>query len=275
MLFTRDIDDDAAFLGLTLTDEEKEQYANDIYNAAECKSKCQNCTKQGHEILNCLQHLVFRDDNGRLTFRYVFCDKRSAYIARVKVARLLKTSNVGSRFANRQFSNFDITDANKKAFEACNAWVVGYKREGKGIFLTGDVGTGKTHLAAAMLHKLIEKGIPAVMVVVPDLLRELREGYKSGLTGKIFDAAKTVEVLVLDDFGAERIVSDNGSSWAQEQLFMLINYRYEHALPVIITSNDSIGELEQKVGKRITSRLWEMTKGYKLTGDDYRKRGDR
>ena len=77
--------------------------------------------------------------------------------------------------------------------------------------------------------------------------------------------AKSAKLLILDDLGAEK-----ASEWVKEQLYMLVNYRYEHMLPIVVTTNCSGAELEQELGRRTLSRLVEMTKPVNIRASDYR-----
>jgi len=143
--------------------------------------------------------------------------------------------------------------------------------------LFGSYGTGKTHLAVAILHELIERDINGLFVTVPELLNEIRKDFnvdKESKKSELLESIKTAEFLILDDLGAEKT-----SDWVREQLFMIINARYENMLPTIITTNikllpandKDIDNLESKVGARTVSRIIEMCNGIMLNGDDYRK----
>ena len=133
--------------------------------------------------------------------------------------------------------------------------------------LVGPYGCGKTHLAASIVHRCAEFGIAGVFVVVPELLARIRTSYRTG-DGKaeaVIDMAKSAKLLILDDLGAEK-----ASEWVKEQLYMLVNYRYEHMLPTVVTTNCSGAELEQELGRRTLSRLVEMTKPVNIRASDYR-----
>jgi DNA replication protein DnaC len=75
-----------------------------------------------------------------------------------------------------------------------------------------------------------------------------------------------VPLLVLDDLGSERV-----TDWVREQIFLIINSRYEEMLPTVVTTNDTLEELEKHVGQRIISRLMETCQGLILDGEDFRK----
>lgn len=134
------------------------------------------------------------------------------------------------------------------------------------LVLTGGLGCGKTHLAAAIGHERVAAGDQVLFVTVPDLLDHLRSTF--GPTSEIgydalFDRLKTAPLLILDDLGAE-----NTSAWAREKLYQLINHRYTTRLATIITTNlDS-----ELLDARLRSRLQDTHLVQQVTIDapDYR-----
>ena len=103
------------------------------------------------------------------------------------------------------------------------------------FLLVGPNGCGKTHLAAAIANACLETGAVVLFTTVPDLLDHLRatfaptssEGYD-----QLFTVMRQAEMLVLDDLGMQQ-----GSPWANEKLFQLLNYRYNSCFPTVITAN--------------------------------------
>ncbi len=131
-----------------------------------------------------------------------------------------------------------------------------------GLFFTGEVGCGKTHLAAACANALLQQQVDALFLVVPDFLDDLRASY--GKDGEFSEAAlmrraRSAAVLILDDLGAH-----NFSEWTQNKLYSLVNHRVINCLPMVVTSNLSLGELEPVIGSRTTSRLAAACRVYPL-----------
>ena len=143
------------------------------------------------------------------------------------------------------------------ALEAARA----YAEHPSGCFmLIGGSGTGKTHLAAAMANRLMERGEPVFFAFVPDLLDHLRAAYSPDNElsyDELFDQVKTIPVLVLDDLGAH-----SGSVWAEEKLFQVLNHRSLSALPTIVTSSTPVDRLDGRVQSRLldprTSRVMDL-----------------
>lgn len=142
------------------------------------------------------------------------------------------------------------------------------RKTSQGIMFTGGVGAGKTYLAAAIANELLGRGAWVQFLVVPDFLDDLRAALlHNGDSREPDDVAllgsiRQVEVLILDDLGAH-----NYTEWTCNKLYSLLNYRLNHRLPVIITSNLGLEELEVYLGERTTSRIVQMCRIYRLTVD--------
>ena len=162
------------------------------------------------------------------------------------------------------------SEAKQTACAVADACVAG--RPHRGLLLMGEVGCGKTHLAAATANRVLDKGGEAQFLVVPEFLDQLRFSYRRENEGldeaDIISRAYNVPLLILDDLGAH-----NYSDWVCNTLFTIINHRYNRNLPCVITTNLSIHDLEEKIGDRTTSRLVELCRIYEIKlpeGKDHR-----
>lgn len=173
-----------------------------------------------------------------------------------------QASRISPRFRDRTFENFSLTAENRVAYEASVGFQVG--PEGMGLLFHGPCGIGKTHLAAAIANRLMGK-MELLYISCPDLLLELREAFQGKRVENKLNIAKSIPLLFLDDIGAEK-----PSEWVQETLFVLLNYRYEHQLPTILTTNFSLKELSIRLGDRIVSRISQMCRCIKFEGIDWR-----
>jgi len=120
------------------------------------------------------------------------------------------------------------------------------------LFLYGQKGTGKTHLAAAIGHARLKRGQPAIFYVVPDLLDYLRATFSpSSDVGydELFESLRNTPLLILDDLGTE-----SATPWAREKLYQLINHRYNLRLPTVITMNMEAEEIDERLWSRINDR---------------------
>ena len=134
------------------------------------------------------------------------------------------------------------------------------------LLLTGGYGCGKTHLAAGIANFAVEMGVPTLFLTVPDLLDTLRFSYDSESTTfeERFDEIRNAQLLVLDDFGTQ-----NATAWAQEKLFQIINYRYINKLPLVVTTNLALDEIEARIRSRLADP--ELVTSCKIIAPDYRR----
>src|ERR1700742_3737544 len=127
---------------------------------------------------------------------------------------------------------------------------------GRGLWIFGatDTGTGKTTLAMLISKAALERGHSVAIYSLPKLLARIRRTYDSEPGGdsylSFFDKLTSVDLLHIDDLGAEK-----RSDWVLEQLYALINKRYETERSVVITTNLGHEQLEEQIGSRTVSRL--------------------
>jgi DNA replication protein DnaC len=191
--------------------------------------------------------------------------------------RLLDFSRMNPRVRGYNFLNYKVTDTNRKAFMKAKEYakdIVNGKNNS--LFITGNVGAGKTHLAASIANYLIENNQRVIFGTLINLLGEIKDSYKSNseTEGIIIDKYSRVPLLIIDDLGKEK-----PSEWVLEKLFTIINNRYERNLPVVITTNYNREQLTERladgtnyiIAESIISRLYEMCSGISINGKDKRK----
>ncbi len=137
------------------------------------------------------------------------------------------------------------------------------------LLLQGGFGCGKTHLAAAIANFAVGMGVPTLFLTVPDLLDTLRFSYDSEDTTfeERFDEIRNAPLLVLDDFGTQ-----NATGWAQEKLFQIVNYRYINKLPLVVTTNLDLDDIEARIRSRLADP--ELVSAVRITAPDYRRPTD-
>jgi DNA replication protein DnaC len=145
-----------------------------------------------------------------------------------------------------------------------------------GLLFIGPCGVGKTHLATAIISSLIKrKGVSCLFYDFRDLLKEIQDSYNPishNSELRVLAPVYEAEVLVLDELGASK-----PTDWVRDTMTQIINKRYNEKKLTIFTTNyldevSSPGEetLTDRVGTRLRSRLHEMCKVIKITGEDYR-----
>jgi DNA replication protein DnaC len=143
---------------------------------------------------------------------------------------------------------------------------------GNGLWLSGDVGTGKTTLAMLVSSAAVEAGRSVAIYSLPRLLARIRRTYDADATEdsylSFFERLTSVDLLHIDDLGAEK-----RSDWVLEQLYAIVDERYESERAMVVTTNLDEAALEEQIGPRTVSRLVEIC-GDPLTlfGKDQRYR---
>jgi len=140
---------------------------------------------------------------------------------------------------------------------------------GRGLWFIGDIGTGKTTLAMLVSRNALEAGRSVAIYSLPRLLALIRSTFQESSERTyldLIDRLCSVDLLHIDDIGAEQT-----SPWVIEQLYTIINTRYEDERSLVVTGNIvDKDDLRQQVGERIVSRLSEMCEPIMLCGTDAR-----
>jgi DNA replication protein DnaC len=150
---------------------------------------------------------------------------------------------------------------------------------GRGMWLMGNTGTGKTTLGMLVAKTALAAGMTVAVYFTPKLLTQIRQTYQATDSEDAYDAffkrLTSVDLLYIDDLGSER-----HTDWVVEQLYALVNERYENQRSMLVTSNASNDEgdvekgrreLEGQIGSRTVSRLVEICGDpLPLFGDDQR-----
>lgn len=162
-----------------------------------------------------------------------------------------------AKYADKTFDDYEVTDDNRKAVGLAH-WFMEHGN-GRGIYLSGGVGTGKTFLAVLIAKNFIERGDYVVFGTMPALLGQLKETFDNPQLSSqtVLRQFINCDLLVLDDVGVGKL-----SAWNLDVLFQILNGRYERKTATVLTSNYSLGELASKIAEvdsvgaaRIQSRL--------------------
>jgi DNA replication protein DnaC len=194
----------------------------------------------------------FLVDEDTLTARDCRC--RPLRIAAAR-ARSLE-GRIPSRYRAISFEHSDVIDMERR-FPTQVRELRAFVREigpnldaGRGLWLTGGFGTGKTALAMIVSKAAIDSGRSVAIYSCPRLLGVIRESIDAGGVLDFLDRLADADLLHIDDLGAE-----HRTEWVLEQLYSIINARYQDERSTIVTSNLSRDELAEQLGERIVSRL--------------------
>ncbi|PYS80785.1 MAG: DNA replication protein DnaC [Acidobacteria bacterium] len=198
-------------------------------------------------------------------------------------AKLISAARIPRRYAHCTLQNFYNAQGNShiwRAFGEAQRLIKDYyPGMDRGLIFMGPVGVGKTHLSVAILQGLIEKGVPCMFREFGALLKEIQDSYNpvsKSSEMKVLAPVYQSEVLVLDELGASK-----PTDWVRDTMMQIINTRYNDKKLTVFTTNffdahrnpnDEL--LEDRIGVRLRSRLYEMCKTVIIEGEDYRKRFD-
>ena len=188
-----------------------------------------------------------------------------------RAEKMFVEGGVGKRFLTATFENFE-RQRMPKAYDIALGFAEKFdENNGEGLLFTGDVGTGKTHLAACIANALIDEGYKVLMTNFASLTNKI-QGMFEGKQEFINDLNR-YSLLILDDLGAER-----KSEFMQEMVFNIIDSRYRSGLPFIITTNLTMDEIKkpQEIGySRIYDRILERCFPVEVAGGSRRRQNVR
>jgi DNA replication protein DnaC len=196
-------------------------------------------------------------------------------------ARRFEHSRVPKRYEHCFISNYSTENSSQRAAkEAATELAHQYPATDVGLLLTGKVGVGKTHLAVSIIKMLTERGFTCLFYEFGTLLKEIQDSYNPNTKTSELSILRPVleaDVLVLDELGASK-----PTDWVRDTMAHIINTRYNDRRLTVFTTNyadervnDREETLEDRIGTRLRSRLFEMCRAVKISGDDYRRNAGR
>lgn len=197
-------------------------------------------------------------------------NQRKEAEARWKTKDLRKLSLMDGRMLDAKFACYTERKENAEALRLAKAYVEHFDeraKEGHGLMLYGTVGTGKSYTAACIANALLDKGVPAGITSFPKIL-ELYEGPMDEKAEHLKDLMYRATLLIVDDLGAER-----STDWALEKVYDLVDFRYGKKLPLILTTNLTLQDMQQEKDiryKRIYDRIFEMCCPVEMFGTSFR-----
>jgi DNA replication protein DnaC len=207
--------------------------------------------------------------------RVCVCRKLRSQVGKFERVRLPK------RYDGFHFSNYKPqNNTQKEALRLAMSLTMEFPAVERGLVLMGTVGVGKTHLAVSILKGLTERGFNCLFYEFGTLLKQIQDSYNPATFSSelgVLTPVLRADILVLDELGASK-----PTDWVRDTMAHVINTRYNDKKLTIFTTNylderrrDGEEVLEDRIGTRLRSRLYEMCKTVTIAGEDFRKGFDR
>lgn len=188
-----------------------------------------------------------------------------------RVDRLRKASLMDEKLKKASFSSFQTTKHNARNLKLCRRYAEAFNEmvaKNQGVIFWGDVGTGKSFAAACIANYLLDRGVPVIMTSLVKLLEIIQGGEER--ESDIISRMNSAKLVIFDDLGAER-----NTDYALEKIYNIIDSRSRRELPMILTTNLSITEMQEEGDRRysrIYDRIFETCYPMQFTGTSWRKK---
>ena len=230
--------------------------------------QCENCRPVDPECPRCHGAKFLSRKVKVGVFDYIACDCQTESLRRAREIY----SGLAAIMPSQTFGNFIPTPETQAAYQTAREFAE-TQTDYHILTLHGGVGTGKTHLLQAIGWMSLEQGRQPKFVSVARYLDKLRDSFNddSPVTfAEVYAPLESAVILLLDDIGAERL-----TNWGQEQLYKIVNYRYQERLAMAVSMNLNEKQAVDIYGERTASRLLDTDSGrvrVVSTGDwDYRR----
>ena len=217
--------------------------------------------------------------DGVLNFKYVACKEKEEELENAEYIKNGYRFEVSKGIRNAKMSEIYKDKSRLNLIKWVTNFIKEYKKGNtfKGLYLSGNFGSGKSYIISATLNELVSNGYNAALIYYPEFLRTLKSSFKTDFDEQ-FDFARKADLLLLDDIGAENL-----TSWSRDEILgPILQYRMDNKLPTFFTSNLSLDELEIHLSegkqsidklkaKRIVERINYLTDELKLISKNQRK----
>jgi len=251
------------------------EYHSQSKNCADCSSlaACKNILKGYYPVLEATDQTIH--------LAYVKCNQLTMAEQTRQQRELIKSLYVPEDILQATYDDIDPDVKHRGQAISEIARFIDELEVGlpeKGIYFSGPFGVGKTFMLGALANKLKEYNRSTMLVYMPEFVQEIRSSIQDQSINKKIALFKKVDVLMLDDIGAEPL-----SPWFRDEVLgSILQYRMMHKLPVFFTSNYTMDQLEQQLAisnrgqvetlkaGRIMERIRQVSTEVQMTGKNRR-----
>ncbi|PAE93483.1 primosomal protein DnaI [Shouchella clausii] len=252
-----------------------------LYEFKKERGNCQTCPGLDHcpNMIKGFQPALYTE-RGSIEISYSRCQLKREQEAEQAKLQLIQSLYIPKDILKATFDdmeqNEERADALSEGLEFALSANPGEK--GKGLYLYGKFGVGKTYLLGAIANELKTKNIQSYLIYTPDFFREMKQAIGDGSFQEKLEAVRKAPVLMLDDIGAETT-----TAWTRDEVLgPILQYRMAEKLPTLFTSNYDYDELEEQLAysekggierlkaKRIMERIKHFTTFVEVGGQNRR-----
>lgn len=250
------------------------EYKDQSKQCSNCNSLngCKNIIKGYSPLLDVV--------NGEIHLSYEKCKYLLENEKQSEQKDLIQSLYMPKEILNASIDNLHTNDMRRSALRDFYKFLNDTKSglPARGIYFHGSFGVGKTYLLGVLANELKKKDISSMLIYMPEFVLKIRESIKDDSVNEKVEQFKGIDVLMLDDIGAE-----TQSAWFRDEILgSILQYRMMENLPVFFTSNYSLDQLEKQLAKttrggveevkagRILERIKQVSKEVQLFGDNLR-----
>lgn len=278
--------DDDSFLAFVMDYKIKDslgmKYTSSLKESCKEVNHCKHC-KSLLACKNKIEGFCYtpRISKNNIDFSYVACKFKNKVLEDTKYQKYVTLFDIPKEIKNASLKEIYTDDKNRlPIIKFMKDFLDHYDKEKrqKGLYLSGSFGSGKTYLCAALFNELAKKEVNSIIVYFPEFLRKLKSSFNDNNYDEKFDLIKKVDLLLIDDIGAENL-----TPWGRDEVLgVILQYRMDEGLPTFFTSNLSIEELEKHLSctssgidqvkaRRIVERIKQLTEPLELISKNRRK----
>lgn len=254
---------------ISLTEDDLMKYTSKLQECSVEHGNCKKC-KGLVECKNNVEGFALKPyaGNHKLSFSYDICRYNEALRIKNKYQAYAFYFDVPREIKDAKMSEIFLSDPKRvEIITWLKEFITNYKKTktGKGLYLNGNFGSGKTYMIAALFNEIAKSNIRVAIVYWPEFLRTLKASFETNFDEK-YEYIKKVPLLLIDDIGAENL-----TAWARDEILgSILQFRMQEGLSTFFTSNLSSEELEahfsmttnriEKVkAKRIMERINQLS----------------
>lgn len=267
---------------INLPYEELSKYTSILEDCAEEYNNCLNC-KNIMECKNKVKGHAYlpKVEDKKISFGYKMCKKQEKLIKETKYLENVYSYEIPELIKRASMKDIYVDDKSRiPVIKWIDKYIKDYEKNkvGKGLYLSGSFGSGKTYLISAMFNELAKKEVKSAIIYWPEYLVNLKSSFGHDDYQEKIDKIKNVALLLIDDIGAETT-----TTWSRDEILgPILQHRMQANLPTFFTSNLSIELLEKHLAsskdgieevkaRRIIERINQLTEKQDLIGKNYRK----